>query len=278
MIDRNRVRQQFADYTAAYDTADEKIKLKIEHTYRVADLCEQIVRAEGLSSYDIDFAWLSGMLHDVGRFEQLRQYGTFSDADSIDHALLGVQILFGTEAGQGRIRDYVDELDMDMVKEDERNEVICTEDERIEAVIRYHSAYRLPEHLDARTRLFCNILRDADKIDILKVNVDVPLEAIYNTTTEELRTCAVTDTVMQAYYEEQAILRALKRVPVDNVVSHIALVYELVFPVSITIVQQQGYLDKLLHFESENSITQAQFEQLRTYMEGYLARRQAIRK
>lgn len=259
MIDRNRVKQQFADYTSHYDTADEKIKLKIEHTYRVADLCEQIAKAEGLSSYDIDLAWLSGMLHDVGRFEQLRQYGTFSDADSIDHALLGADILFGKEAGQGRIRDYLDDE---------------TEDAWMETVIRYHSAYRLPEKLDERTRLFCNILRDADKIDILKVNVDVPLEAIYNTTTAELRNCVVTDTVMEAFYEEHVILRALKRTSADNIVSHIALVYELVFPISIVIVQEQGYLDKLLHYESDNPITQAQFVKVREHMEDYLARRQ----
>ena len=262
MIDRNRVKQQFADYTSAYDTADEKVKLKIDHTYRVAELSEQIARAEGLSLCDIDLAWLLGMLHDVGRFEQLRQYGTFSDADSIDHALLGADILFGKEADQGRIRDYLED---------------AAEDVRMQTVIRSHSAYRLPEKLDERTKLFCNILRDADKIDILKVNVDVPLEAIYDATTSELRSCVVTDTVMQAYFEEHAILRSLKRAPVDHIVSHIALVYELVFPMSILIVQQQGYLDKLLHYETKNPVTQAQFVKLREHMEDYLAKRQGFR-
>lgn len=275
MIDRSRVKQQFADYTSAYDTADEKIKLKIEHTYRVAELCEQIAKDEGLSSYDIDFAWLLGMLHDVGRFEQLRRYGTFSDADSIDHAALGADILFGKEAGQGKIWDYLDAPKENCVREVTQIGDKWNEEERTQAVIRYHSVYKLPENLDERTKLFCNILRDADKIDILKVNVDVPLEAIYNATTDELRNCVVTDAVMQAFFEEHAILRALKQAPVDHIVSHIALVYELVFPISIAIVRQQGYLDKLLHYETKNPITQAQFVRLREQMEDYLARRQA---
>ena len=41
-----------------------------------------------MDAADVDLAWLLGMLHDVGRFEQLRRYGTFIDADSTDHAQL----------------------------------------------------------------------------------------------------------------------------------------------------------------------------------------------
>ena len=37
-IERERVRETFREYTDAYDATDEKIKLKIDHTYRVAEL------------------------------------------------------------------------------------------------------------------------------------------------------------------------------------------------------------------------------------------------
>ena len=47
-----------------------------------------------MSKEDIDLAWLTGLLHDIGRFEQVRRYGTFNDAKSIDHGKLGVEILF----------------------------------------------------------------------------------------------------------------------------------------------------------------------------------------
>ena len=113
-------------------------------------------------------------------------------------------------------------------------------------------------------------MRDADKIDILRVNVDVPLEEIYNTTTEELRNAAVTPAVMDSFYEHHATLRSIKRTPVDHVVGHISLVFELVFPESVRIVKEQGYLEKLLHFESRNAVTNAQFAELRAEMERYL--------
>lgn len=251
-IDRNHVMEVFKAYTDAYDATDEKVKLKIDHTYRVADLCERIARAEGLDEGDIDLSWLLGMLHDVGRFEQLRRYGTFIDAESIDHAKLGADILFE----EGKIRDYVSEAD---------------EDALIEMAIRVHNRYRIPEGLSARVAKLSHILRDADKIDILKVNVEVPLEEIYNTTAEELRNAEVSHAVMESFYEHKATLRAIRRTTVDHVVGHISLVYELVFPESLCIVKEQGYLDRLMNFETYNARTREQFAELREEMQRYLA-------
>ena len=83
--------EAFREYASLYDTDDIKIKLKIDHTYRVADIAERIGDSVGADS---DFSWFLGLLHDIGRFEQLTQYGTFKDADSVDHAELGADMLF----------------------------------------------------------------------------------------------------------------------------------------------------------------------------------------
>lgn len=76
-IDKLKVQHAFAAYTRQYDTDNGKVQLKITHTYRVAALCEQIARSLSLCDEDVQLAWLMGMLHDIGRFEQLRRYGTF---------------------------------------------------------------------------------------------------------------------------------------------------------------------------------------------------------
>ena len=39
-IDRVKAKKVFDDYVKNYNSNDEKIKLKIDHTYRVSDLCE----------------------------------------------------------------------------------------------------------------------------------------------------------------------------------------------------------------------------------------------
>ena len=180
-VDRQKVLDAFAAYIRPYDAQDPKVSLKIHHTYRVAALCEQIGRSIALEGTALDLAWLCGMLHDVGRFEQLRRFGTFDDSKSIDHARAGVQVLFE----QGHIRDYLDD---------------DSEDAMLRTAVEWHSAYRLPDGLDERTVMYCNILRDADKIDILRVNVETPLEDIYNVTTAELLASPVTPAVQQAYY------------------------------------------------------------------------------
>lgn len=252
-INREKAVGAFKDYVAAYDSAREKIRLKIEHTFRVCSLCERIAREENFDREDTDIAWLLGLLHDVGRFEQLRQYGTFNDAQSIDHAQFGADILFK----DGRISDYIQGAGADEMR-------------LLEKAIRFHSAYRLEPDMTERERKFANLLRDADKIDILKVNVDFPLEEIYNCTTKELRGCKVSDEVMQAFNEEHAVLRSLKKTPVDNVVGHISLVYELVYPVSLRLVREQGYLDRLMDFESDLAETMEQFERIRRKMGEYI--------
>ena len=91
-VDRQKVLDAFAAYIRPYDAQDPKVSLKIHHTYRVAALCEQIGRSIALEGTALDLAWLCGMLHDVGRFEQLRRFGTFDDSKSIDHARAGVQV------------------------------------------------------------------------------------------------------------------------------------------------------------------------------------------
>jgi HD superfamily phosphodiesterase len=252
-INRKKALEAFENYVKGYDVSDEKTRLKIEHTYRVCGLCNQIALNAGFDENDVDIAWLMGLLHDVGRFEQLKRYGTFIDAESIDHAQFGADLLFK----EGLVRSYI---------EDDRIDGL------LEKAVRFHSAYRLPDDFTEDEKRFANLLRDADKIDILKVNVDFPLEEIYNVTTYELRNCVVTKEVLEAFYDEHAVLRSLKKTPVDNVVGHISLVYELTYPISLKIVKEQGFLDKLMDFKSDLDETNRQFEGIRQKMGEYMGK------
>ena len=46
-----------------------------------------------LTQEEVEIASLIGLLHDIARFEQYTQYGTFKDLQSIDHGNLGAEIL-----------------------------------------------------------------------------------------------------------------------------------------------------------------------------------------
>ena len=270
IIDRKKIMDEFAGYTKDYDISDEKIKLKVEHTYRVAGLCDRIARSLGLAEEDIDLAWAIGMLHDIGRFDQVRQYGTFSDADSVDHAHYASELLFD----KGMIVDYFGSANPGIYNYIE-NQNTCSAGLSeslgiIKKAVYNHSAYKIEEGLCEREVLFCNIIRDADKLDIFKVVNDTPLEDIYSVDKEEIPKAEVTNAVMQALREKHAVLRSLKKTPADYIAAYIALVFELVFPESFYIAKEQGYLDKLLDFKTDNQVTKQQFKEIRKITEEYI--------
>lgn len=272
MIDRERVKRIFAEYTAHYDVEDTKVRLKVEHTYRVAELAEKIARSLDLGEEDVDIAWLLGMLHDVGRFEQLRRFNTFIDSKSVNHAHLSADLLFGRES-EGNpdgevyskvngnygisIRDFIDS---------------DIHDDLIEKAIRLHNIFILPSGLSERELLFCNILRDADKIDILKVNCDIPREEIYDKPAEEI----ALESISPLVYEDAVNCRNVDRknvtTVVDSLVTQISFVYGLIFPESYRLTVKQGYLDRLLEFKSKNPDTNQKLIEIRNVVKKYITK------
>lgn len=105
MINLNKAKEEFEKYVKPYGIENVKICRKIEHSYRVIEVAEEIAKSLNLEKEDLELAKLIGLLHDIGRFEQIRIYDTFSDKDSIDHANLGVEILFK----DGLIRKFIED-------------------------------------------------------------------------------------------------------------------------------------------------------------------------
>ncbi len=176
MIDLNKCKIIFEGYIKNYDMNNFKIRQKRDHTFRVMNFCRAIAISLNLKEEDINIASLIGLLHDIGRFEQLRIYDTFNDNTSVDHAILGVEIL--------KMNYYIQEYVMDI----EVQELILT-------AIENHNKLTIDDGLDERTLLFCKIIRDADKLDILylyqmgdlKINSD--LGAITDDCFTQLMSC-----------------------------------------------------------------------------------------
>ena len=72
---------------------------------------------------------------------------------------------------------------------------------------------------------------------------------------------------MQALREKHAVLRSLKKTPADYIAAYIALAFELVFPESFIIAKEQGYLDNLMDFKTDNQNTKLQFKEIRKIVE-----------
>lgn len=227
-IDRYRCQRAFEKYYKNYDVNDEKIALKIYHSKKVSELCDLISRALRLEEDDIDLAWLIGLVHDIGRFEQLKIYNTFQDSISIDHAMLGSKILFE----KNEIRNYIDTLSEDML---------------IKKAVEQHSAYEVSGVIDERTLMFCDILRDADKIDILRVAAETPAEVLYKSYQNDDK---ISDKVLEDLSSKRTVLNEHKVTALDYSIGRISLIFGLKYTESLKIVKKQGYIEKL--FESEN--------------------------
>ena len=88
------MKEAFDKYVNNYDLNNKDIKKKYLHSYRVMSLSKKYAQLLGWNKHDIELASLIGLLHDIGRFEQLKIYNTFDDSKSIDHAHYGVIELF----------------------------------------------------------------------------------------------------------------------------------------------------------------------------------------
>lgn len=235
-MNREKLVQAFEDYVSNYDLSNPNIYLKYVHTGKVAENCECIAKSLGLSDQDCDLAWEIGMLHDIGRFEQLRKFHTFFDNLSIDHAQFGADLLFK----EGLIQQFDDSIE---------------EMELIEKAVRYHSLYRIPDNLTEREIRFCNIVRDADKVDIYRANFETGVHIVYQVPEKELRESNITPEVYEVFCQERAIPREIRRTVADNLVGHVALSFELVYPKSRQLAEEQGFVWKLLETEFTNPET-----------------------
>ena len=102
MIDLENVDKTFKDYVSKFDLNNITIKRKYKRKLRGEENCKKIAKALNLSLEDTNLLVLIGYLHDIGRFLQMKKYNSIVDSKTIDHADLGVDILFVTVQSRDR--------------------------------------------------------------------------------------------------------------------------------------------------------------------------------
>ncbi|MCR4745642.1 MAG: HD domain-containing protein [Lachnospiraceae bacterium] len=250
MLKRESAKEAFKDYISNYDCDDPQIKFKIEHTYHVAELSWIIgASVDGMPQEYSDLCWLIGLLHDIGRFEQLKRYGTFSDSQSVDHAELGADILFK----DGVIEQFFQKPITDMTLEQER--------EIIELAIRNHNKYRMPEGLDEQQLFFCNVIRDADKIDIFRVVCETPFE-LRMCREDDGESAPAREEVMNAVVNHTSVRKLPNMTSFEATIMGCAMAFDIVFDKSREIIKSQRYLKQILTFEPKELIQKQQMELL----------------
>ena len=142
----------FKEYASNYLDLSPLMKLKLNHTLRVEKLSRRIAIEENFSDEEIKISTLCGLLHDIGRFEQFQRYSSFNDSKNEDHANLGVKVLMENNL-------------INKFNENEEQNLIILK------AIYNHNKYCIDEELSEEKKKITNLLRDADKLDILNLYV-----------------------------------------------------------------------------------------------------------
>ena len=225
-IDFKVAKAAFEKYLDEYDRTDDKIHLKIVHTYCVVECAEEIGTRMHLGQEDIQLAKIIGLLHDIGRFEQIRRFHSF-EPGTMDHAVYGAELLFGKEQ---MIRRFVKEDSFDRL---------------IETAIAKHSDFRLEGITDERTLLHARLIRDADKLDNCRVKLEESMETLLDMDEETVGASEISPNVWASCLTEESVLSADRVTGMDYWMSYLALYFDINFPETYQIIRENNYIDRI---------------------------------
>ena len=248
MIDIKKAEQEFKRYTSNYDMNESHIERKVRHTFRVVKLCEKIAYSIGLNADKINLAKLIGLLHDIARFEQYTRYKTYDDLNNIDHAELAVEIL--------KKDDYIRKY----VETDQYDDIILKS-------IKYHNKYAIGNDVSEEEKLFCKIIRDADKLDIMyQATCETWKERIKYIEEQE-----ISPKVYEQFIKNELIDRNNVKNDIDKVVVDIAFIYDYNFKENYKIIKNNNYINNTIdRFNYKEEKTKKQMEIIRKIANDYI--------
>lgn len=254
MIDLDYAIKNFEKYVSNYDVNDEKVKLKITHTYGVMNISEYIAKDLKLSNEDIQLAKLIGILHDIGRFEQLKKFDNFNDGlNNVDHAKMGVEILFDDN---NFIREFV--------IDDKYDDIIFK-------AIMNHNKYKIEDGLEDKELLHAKIIRDADKTDNFRVKEQEDIKNIFNFNQENLENDYISEEIYNDYMNNKVVLYSKRKTNLDIWVSHLAYIFDYNFNSGLRYIYENDYINKIVDkLEIKIIDIKIQIENIRKHSNEYI--------
>lgn len=252
MINFNSALDEFFRYTEQFKK-NLKIDIKRKHSLRVMKNCEKLAIYLGLNNEEIELAKLIGLLHDIGRFEQINKYNTFLDRNSVNHAELGIQILFE----DNKIRDFIQTNQYDNL---------------IRTSILNHNYREISNDIrDDKILLYCKIIRDADKIDIYPVVIDDGIENAVVFEIDDISKENLTCEIMKDCLNHKSCRKEYMKTNIDCIVVWISYIYNLNFNYSLKIIKDNNYIDKMIKLVNyKNEKTNNDMEKIRVSVHDYI--------
>lgn len=255
MIDITKAKKAFKEYVKNYDIENPKIKLKIAHIERTSEVARKMAESLELQKEDIELAELIGLLHDIGRFEQVRKYNTFVDHLSENHAKIGVDILFK----DGLIRRFIEDDKYDKI---------------IELAIINHNKDKnmLPTNLKPKEELHIKLIRDSDKVDIIYILTFDDQKTLWDS--DDLNKETFSDDIYNEFIKDHNIIYKNRKTNADKLISQFAFAFDFNFDYGLKYIDENKYYDKLYNrFNFEDEKTRKRFKEIYNLTEKYIKER-----
>lgn len=257
MIDILKAKETFKEYISNYDIQEPRINIKVTHMYHVADNSRRISELLGLSKEEQNLAELIGLLHDIGRFEQVRLYHTYSDKISVDHGQKSVEVLFA----DNWIRKFIENSDYDAI---------------IYKAINNHNKFEIERGLSEEEILHCKIVRDADNIDIFRAVLDPKqkLEEFGHLDSKDISKEILSLEFFEEFKKERLLKYTDAKTDMDIMVAIIAHIYAVNFNESLEIVKKNDYINKFVkRINSQDNYTKEKMDEIAKIAMNYIDRR-----
>jgi hypothetical protein len=250
----------FDEFVAGFYGDDEyvnaNIKLKEEHSGRVCSEMLYLADQLHLVGNQRLLAETIALFHDVGRFPQFLKYQTYSDPKSINHCLLGLEVL---------------------QKENVLTQLPDDERQIIEAAIRYHGEKELPSNLAGDTLLLSKMIRDADKLDIFNVVIKAYIQQRDDPDNFKLEielpdeprfTPEVLDAILTGGRIDYKSLRTMN----DMKLCVLGWVYDVNFVPTLSRLKQRRHLETIFEFLPDTPDIRKVREKIFAYVEDKISR------
>ena len=234
----------FDKYVGTFDLDDKDIQLKYNHSYRVADLSKKYAKLLHFSDEEVLLAETIGLLHDIGRFEQIKKYNSYDDSNNMNHADYGALLLF--EKG--------------LIKYFWKNE---KDYELIRFAIENHNKLTIPIIDDERIMKFAKLIRDVDKLDIIYIYAFLD-DVKFNVSDESISKSVLDDIKSH---------RVVERINRNNVNNEIALSFAYAFDINNNVIIEE-FIKNIEKFYSK--LNSDIFSDIFNEVDDYLKKREIL--
>lgn len=252
MINFENAEKEFLKYVNKFDLKDEATNRKKWHSFRVMENSEILAQKLKLNQEEAEVAKLIGLLHDIGRFEQYEKAKKFLNEEKFDHGNYGEFLL--------KQNNYIEKY----ISDKKYIPIILK-------AVKNHNKYKIEEELTEKEEMFCKLIRDADKLDILYETV-----CIYWKSEKEVKNIEnskISPKIKEQLKKQEEIKRQgnEKFDSADHLLIILSFIYDINFKETFEIIENQQYINKMLRrFDFKDKETKEKMKEIEKEIEQYI--------